>query len=189
MNIKIGLILLMVIFLNGCITNLRSEGTVSQENEFDPQRISGVYENADYEKKREGSKSGSVQHRYLSEFIFPSLTNHDEIDRIKVDAGAEKVTVSALNNNVQIYKKEFVEGKHYHLKGNSISIDSKLGCFGCSGQGAFHFGLSKLNYSLYLSTEGDAILRHNEKGVAVIVILPVPLLLEEEFDYLFKRIE
>ncbi len=176
------IILSIILFISGCSNYSHHENVelVTKTISFDS--IEGTYSN-------KGLSPSGVHTKSLSKFIFPDYNSHQSIEKIKVVVDGSNVICTAIDSSGDIFSKTYIEGEHFSFEGNRILLSSNLSCFSCDEAGAMHFGIGIKNQSLYLTTNGDALLRSNEKGVAAIILMPIPFPLIEESDALFRREE
>lgn len=135
-----------------------------------------------------GSLSNGNFGGFFSSILFPEINNHDEIEIIKVKITDKKIIWYGYNKEIEIIKKEYLKTKDFEIKENAMVFSNSVGCFSCGETGAMHVGVSQKGIMLYLTDSDDIILRFYEKGIILILLLPIPAPVITETDILFKKI-
>ncbi len=174
------IILPLIFLIVGCSNYSHHENVELVTTIISFDSIEGIYSN-------KGLSPGGIHTKLLSKFIFPDYKNHQNIEKIRVVVDETNVICTAIGSSGDIFSKTYREGEHFSLEENRISLGSNLSCFSCDEAGAMHLAIGIKNQSLYLTIDGDALLRSNEKGIAAIILMPIPFPVIEESDVLFKR--
>lgn len=176
------LLLLFTALLSSCTHIQHYEALTIQSAPIELTQLVGIYKNQGYSP--DGSRS-----ELLSKILFPKRIDHSQLDTIQVIATQQSVICFGLSHGIQVVKQEYFQGKDFEIEGHKLTFGNQIGCFDCDATGAIHLGLSKKGKALYLSDNGDALMRFSEQGIGVILFMPIPLPVQEERDVLFEKID
>ena len=172
------IVCLLVVLIVGCTHINHSDQPIVSEEDFQLEKISGVYSNI---------PSGSSKTPRLSQFVFPNKDEqHHLIDEIKVVVDKNRIICEGFMGQEVLISKEYINGKDFTFNGNLIELSEKGNCSGCI-ENKFYTGWNVSDYTLYLAENGDALLREKGAGVFIAVVPIFPFRIWE-YDLIYRRV-
>lgn len=152
-----------------------------QEQDLSLQQLAGTYAN-------QGIREDQFEGPLFSTLIFADRSLDEQIDAIRITVNESLLRIEGLSDSEVIAEQRYQEGEGFEFDGNRIKLPSEWNCMDCEASGALHLALALRQRALYLSPQGDAILRSRNQGVGVILLLPIPLGISEGIDVVFPRL-
>lgn len=171
----------LTLVLSGCANR-----QLAQKEFLDPSRLTlpklaGTYQN-------QGQSIDGSPQLFMSALLLPSLLEHEDIDQVKLSGTDQVLRCSALKNGELVARASYRLGEHIKLKDNALALTKKVGCMGCSEGGGLSLVKPKVRQALYLTESGDAVVRSHERGLMVVMMMPLPRPVVDQDDLLFRRL-
>ncbi|MEL6716367.1 MAG: hypothetical protein AAFP86_21490, partial [Planctomycetota bacterium] len=174
----------LVFLLAGCVANSTFPSSYFRTAQITLDDLAGEYANVVVTP--EGEYEGE-----LARLLLGGRVDQIVVERVRLEPSVDgsKLRCLAIASDEIVASRTFEVGKDLELDGDTANFGSGFGWFDSDQPGAFHLGLSREKLTLRLSADGDAVPRLREYGLVVLILPPLPLLLFEEKDRAFQRIE
>ena len=181
---KYLLILLLSIFLIGCIFRDAPQNNSNFSENTKINNLVGMYKNLGDDGINDNIN------KYLSELIWPhdKSLQHESINIISVKKKDNKsLIVKAMNKDLIIKEQLFTEGKEFKIDDGIIILANKTEILGTKS-GEVAVGLSSYKNTIGLDKNGDGKYQ-SSSAAGALLLLVIPIAIHGKQEIRFKRLE